>query len=127
MTSRARVVLDKSGSAGFFRRAKAHARALDRGELLKEEVVIAFEDPADFLKVMTKERFRLLASLQKEGSKPITDLASGLGRQKRAVTRDVTALSKYGLLKKKLVVNAGHGRHLIVTPVAKRIELKASI
>lgn len=127
MTRKVKISVDPSGAEGFFRRAREHARALDRGEVLKEEAVIAFEDPADMMHMLTTERIRLLGSLKRDGAAPITDLALRLGRNKRAVNRDVVALREHGLLATRYVTNTGHGRNLVVSPAAKRLELKASI
>lgn len=127
MTRKVSVVVDKAGAEGFFRRAREHARVLDAGEDLPDETVIAFEDPADMMKMLTSARIRLLASLRQDGEVRITDLAARLGRDKRAVSRDVIAMREHGLLLTKYVSNAGHGRNLVVMPSAKRVELKAAI
>jgi predicted transcriptional regulator len=121
------VIVDKDGAEGFFRRARAHARALDAGDELPNEAVIAFEDPADMMKMLTSTRMQLLASLREGGATRIADLAQKLGRDKRAVSRDVSAMRQYGLLLTTYVTNAGHGRNLVVMPSAKRLELKAAI
>ncbi|GEM_PF-233506 len=115
------------GAEGFFRRAHAHARALDAGERLPNEVVIAFENPVDMMKMLTVERLRLLNSLREAGETRIADLADRLGRDKRAVSRDVNAMRVPGLILTKYVTNAGHGRNLVVMPSAKRLELKTAI
>ncbi len=127
MASKATVIVDKTGVDGFFSRAKAHARALDRGESLRSEIVIAFENPVDMMRMLTVERIRLLDSLRKDGESLIADLATKLGRDKRAVSRDVSAMREHGLVRTKYVTNAGHGKNLVVMPSAKRVELKAAI
>jgi predicted transcriptional regulator len=79
----------KTGSASeFFDRVRGHAEKLDRGESLPAESTTAFEDPMELLNVLTAERVRLLRRA-KAGSLPISDLASGLKRDVRAVSRDV--------------------------------------
>lgn len=127
MTRKTSVIVDKDGMEGFFRRAHAHARALDAGNDIPDETVIAFEDPADMMKMLTSARVQLLAYLRDGGETRIADLAERLGRDKRAVSRDVTAMRDHGLLLTKYVSNAGHGRNLVVMPSAKRLELKAAI
>jgi predicted transcriptional regulator len=111
---------------GFFHRVRANAAKLDRGEALAPEVRITFEDPADLLSVLTSERVRLL-HLAKAGALPISDLASGLKRDVRAVSRDVVCLEKAGLLRTSFRVNPGHGKCKIVEPVAKDYHLSASL
>jgi predicted transcriptional regulator len=127
MSRKISILADSDGAEGSFRRARAHARALDAGERLPNEVVIAFENPVDMMKMLTGERLRLLHSLREVGETRIADLADRLGRDKRAVSRDVKAMRVHGLVLTKYVANAGHGRNLVVMPSAKRLELKAAI
>lgn len=127
MARKVSITIDKSGADGFFRRARDHARALDKGESIRAETVIAFEDPADMVRMLTTERIRLLSFLREEGAAPLTDLANRLGRNKRAVSRDVSALSEHGLLITRQVANPGHGRRLIVSPAARILKLRAAI
>jgi predicted transcriptional regulator len=121
------LIVDESGAEGFFKRARAHAQALDRGEKIPARTVIAFENSADFFRMITGERMRLLELLRDVGESPITELAAQLNRNKRAVSRDVSELREHGLLLTKYVTNAGHGRNLVVMRAAKRLELKAAI
>ena len=111
---------------GLFRRDRANAAKLDRGEALASEIRITFEDPADQLSVLTSERVRLLHRA-KAGALPISDLAAGLKRDVRAVSRDVVRLEKAGLLRTSFRVNPGHGKCKIVEPVAKDYHLSASL
>jgi predicted transcriptional regulator len=127
MARKASIVVDESGVGGFFKRARAHAKALDRGEKIPSEIVIAFENPADFLRMITSERMRLLHLLRDEGERPISALAARLRRNRRAVSRDVNTLKEHGLVKTRYVTNSGHGRNLVVTRAAKRLELKAAL
>jgi predicted transcriptional regulator len=117
----------KTGSTReFFNRVRGHAEKLDRGESLPAEITIAFEDPTEFLNLLTSERVRLLRRA-KVGSLPISDLASGLKRDIRAVSRDVALLEKAGLLRTGYRANPGHGRFKIVEPVAREYRLTASL
>ena len=110
----------------FFGRVRAHAETLDRGESLPAEITIAFEDPMELLNILTSERVRLLRRV-KAGSEPISDLASGLSRDVRAVSRDVVLLEKAGLLRTSYRANPGHGKLKIVEPVAREYRLTASL
>lgn len=117
----------KTGSAdGFFGRVRAHAEKLDRGESLPAEITISFENPMELLNILTPERVRLLRQA-KTGLLPISDLASGLGRDVRAVSRDVILLEKAGLLRTSYRANPGHGRRKIVEPVAREYKLTANL
>jgi predicted transcriptional regulator len=117
----------KTGSVdGFFGRVRAHADKLDRGESLPAEITIEFEDPMELLNILTSERVRLLRRA-KAGSLPISDLASGLSRDVRAVSRDVVLLERAGLLRTSYRTNPGHGKLKIVEPVAREYRLTASL
>jgi predicted transcriptional regulator len=117
----------KTGSTSeFFDRLRGHAEKLDRGESLHAEITISFEDPMELLNVLTAERVRLLRRA-KAGSLPISDLASGLKRDVRAVSRDVVLLEKAGLLRTSYRANPGHGRLKIVEPVAQKYRLTANL
>jgi predicted transcriptional regulator len=117
----------KTGSTSeFFDRLRGHAEELDRGESLHAEITISFEDPMELLNVLTAERVRLLRRA-KAGSLPISDLAAGLKRDVRAVSRDVVLLEKAGLLRTSYRANPGHGRLKIVEPVAQEYRLTANL
>jgi predicted transcriptional regulator len=109
----------------FFGRVRAHAEKLDRGETLAE-ITIAFEDPMELLNILTSERVRLLRRA-KAGSLPISDLAYGLNRDVRAVSRDVVLLERAGLLRTSYRANPGHGKLKIVEPVAREYTLTARL
>ncbi len=117
----------KTGSTDeFFSRVRGHAEKLDRGESLPAEITVTFENPAELLNVLTLERVRLLRRA-KAGSLLISDLASGLKRDVRAVSRDVVLLEKAGLLRTSYRANPGHGRLKVVEPVAREYKLTASL
>lgn len=117
----------RTGSADeFFGRVRSHAGKIDRGESFPAEITITFEDPEDLLNVLSSERVRLLQRT-KTGSLPISDLASDLRRDIRAVSRDVVLLEKAGLLRTRYQPNPGHGRRKIVEPVAREYRLTASL
>ena len=110
----------------FFGRMRSRAATIDRGESLPVEVTITFEDPLEMLTVLTFERVRLLRKA-KAGALPISELASGLNRDVRAVSRDVVRLEKAGLLRTRFRTNPGHGRCKIVEPLAREYNLTASL
>jgi predicted transcriptional regulator len=127
MPRKVTVAIVEDGMDAFFKRVRANARKLDRGEPLPNESVIFFENSVDMLRMLTTERVKLMRELRTKGPISITILADTLGRNKRSVSRDVTAMREAGVLKTKLVSNAGHGRQLIVMPAAKRVELKSTL
>lgn len=116
-----------TGSADeFFSRVRGHARKLDRGEPIPEQITIAFEDPIELLSVLTAQRIRLLLRA-KAGSIPISHLAAGLKRDVRAVSRDVSVLEKAGLLRTTFCPNPGHGKLRMVEPLARGYTLTATL
>jgi predicted transcriptional regulator len=54
-------------------------------------------------------------------------LAAAAHRDPSAVSKDVSRLTKLGLVKVELVQNDGHGQKKIVSPVATTISINASI
>lgn len=126
MKKKVRVSVTADGAAGFFRRAREHARRLDRGASLAPEITVTFENVGDMLRVLSAERVRLLR-VARERATPISDLANGLDRDTRAVSRDVDLLESFGLLRTRYESNPGHGRRRIVEPRAAKYQLTATI
>jgi predicted transcriptional regulator len=124
--SKSKVSIATGTTEGFFNRVRGHAAKLDRGETIPPKISITFEDPLELLNVLTAERVRLLRRAR-AGSQPITELASGLKRDVRAVSRDVVRLEKAGLLRTSYRVNPGHGRYKVVEPVAREYSLTANL
>ena len=126
MKKKVRVSVTADGAAGFFHRATEHARKLDRGVFLAPEITVTFENVGDMLRVLSTERVRLLR-VARERATPISDLANGLDRDARAVSRDVDLLESFGLLRTRYETNPGHGRRRIVEPRAAKYQLLATI
>ena len=110
----------------FFHRVRSHAAQLDRGRSIAPKITIAFEDPLEMLNVLTAQRVRLLKKM-KAGALPVSELASGLRRDVRAVSRDLSRLEKAGLLRTRYRANPGHGRYKVVEPVAHEYNLTANL
>jgi predicted transcriptional regulator len=123
-TARLRVTAD--GVKGFFDRAHAHARKLDRGEELAPEATVSFENVSDMVRVLSAERVRLL-HVAREKATSMSDLATDLGRDTRAIARDVDLLERFGLLRSRYEKNPGHGRRRIVESRAATYHLVATI
>jgi predicted transcriptional regulator len=126
MKRNTKVWVTADGTGGFFRRAREHARQLDRGEPIAPEITVTFEDVRDMLRVLSVERVRLLR-VAREKAVPVSDLANGLKRDTRAVSRDVDLLESFGLLRTRYQKNPGHGRRRIVEPCAANYRLLAAI
>src|ERR1017187_9935157 len=121
-----RITLRVGSTEDFFERLREHAEKLDKGETLPPGITITFEDPEDLLEVLTSERVRLLRRVKGQ-SQQISVLASGLKRDVRAVSRDVSLLEKAGLLRTSYRSNPGHGRLKVVESVAQEYKLIASL
>ena len=126
MSRRKTVTVTNEGAKGFFTRAREHARKLDRGETLTPEFVVRFEDAEDMLRLLSAERVRLLA-MAKKRPVSVSELAIGLKRDNRAVSRDIDLLESFGLLRTRYETNPGHGKRRIVEPRATRYKLVANI
>jgi predicted transcriptional regulator len=125
MKKKTKASVTADGAEGFFRRAREHARKLDRGAALAAEITVTFENVTDMLRVLSAERVRLLHAARQRT--PISHLASGLDRDIRAVSRDVDLLESFGLLRTQYESNPGHGRRRVVEPRAARYQLRATI
>jgi predicted transcriptional regulator len=123
-TTKLRITAD--GVKGFFDRARAHARALDRGEELAPEITVSFESVSDMLRVLSAERVGLLR-VTRERATSMSALAIDLRRDTRAIARDVNLLERFGLLRSRYEKNPGHGRRRIIEPRATTYHLIATI
>lgn len=123
---KAKITLKVGSTEDFFSRLREHAEKLDKGQTLPGGITITFEDPEDLLEVLTSERVRLLRKV-KGKSQQISVLATGLRRDVRAVSRDVSLLERAGLLRTRYQSNPGHGRLKVVESVAQEYQLVASL
>jgi predicted transcriptional regulator len=112
-----KLTIHGDGFEGFRKRSLERAKKLDRGELLEPEKILTFENA---FKTLTRARIGVYRKV-KEKEISITALADSLNRPREAVSRDVTALHSVGLVKLRNVSNPGHGRVVMVSPVAKKI------
>jgi len=110
----------------FFSRMRVKARRLDRGEKLESGLTVSFEDPADFLEVITPARVRILKEINGRAV-AIFALAAALSRDPSAVRRDVALLESKHLVRTRKVANPGHGSRTLVEKVAGAIELSATV
>lgn len=109
------------------RRSKEVARALDaKAATLPYARTFTSVQFEEFVTELTPKRFELLRLAFKR-RRSIVDLATASQRDQSAVSRDVAKLQKLGLVTVELVANPGHGQMKIVTPVAARIAIDASL
>jgi predicted transcriptional regulator len=108
----------------FFERGRKLAKAADRGDRIPDSRVVAFENVADLLSLLTAKRVLLLKQV-KETPTSISMLAKKLNRDRSAVTRDVQVLERFGVIQVTEKPLPGHGRQKWVTPLAGEIQLTA--
>lgn len=119
-----KLVVKSDGFAGYAQRALERARKLDRGEALRPEITIVFDNPLAMVEVLTAERLRLVQRVRRKSSS-ISALAVALKRDLKSVRRDVAKLERAGVVRIREQVNPGHGRMKIVEPVAQQYRLSA--
>ena len=121
-----RLKINTDGFEGYAKRALNRAKKLDRGETIKPEITITFEDPLAMTEILTAERLRLVQKVRTK-SVSISALAAALKRYPKSVRRDVLKLERAGVVRTRDQVNPGHGRVKIVEPVARECRLMAVI
>ena len=121
-----RIRIGVESTDHFFARMRANARKLDRGEKPAAGLFLSFEDPADFLEVITPARMRLLQAIDGKVV-AIFALAAALSHDPSAVRRDVALLESKHLVMTRKVPNPGHGMQTLVERAAASIELAATV
>jgi predicted transcriptional regulator len=121
-----RVTVTSGSVNAFIGRSVERARKLDRGQKLPSEITLSFEDPADLVRVLSAERVRVIHAVRKKPA-AVSELAATLGRDRKAVKRDVSLLESFGLVNAREEINPGHGRRRIIEPLAAKYQLVATI
>ena len=118
----------KSGSVDeFFSTVREVMRSADKGEKIKTRIkTLSFEDPMEMLHFLSITKLNLIRRIRQQPDS-ITNLARDTHRKISAVTRDINALEKVGIVKTYRAINPGHGRHRIIELTAKQLKLEASI
>ena len=93
---------------------------------IKPERRITFETAEDMLACLTPHRLRLIEAARQR-PQSVTDLATSVARNRSSVQRDISALSKAGLLQLSKRRNPGHGQVQIVEAVAEHFILTAVV
>lgn len=110
----------------FFTKVKSIMRAADKGEAIKPEHTVVFENPVELLHMLSNAKIKLINIIRKHPDS-ISNIAKAIKRNRAAVYRDIQELEKFGLVKTLEEVNPGHGRHKIVKVAADRLRLEAYI
>jgi len=110
----------------FLKRVQTTARKADKGEAIKESLVVSLP-PEELSRIVTTARLRLVAVVRKSDQLSVTGLARRLERDRAAVKRDVDVLVRVGILRTKESSLPGHGRQVLVLPAARQLRLLAEI
>lgn len=121
-----KLIIKTGTEEDFFKRGRQLAQAADHGELLVDERILSFEDPAEVMKLVTVARLALFRAV-KEMPGSITQIAERLHRDRSAVKRDVDELERAGLVTITDKVLPGHGRMKEVRAAANRFSLQAEV
>ncbi len=119
-----KLIIKTGDEAEFFKRGRKLAQLADQGRELPKESIIAYEDPADVLKLLSAAKLALFRAI-KDQPGSITAISERLHRDRSAVKRDVDALAKAGLVKVEPRVLPGHGLMKEVSVTAQRFKLEA--
>jgi predicted transcriptional regulator len=121
-----RVLVQTSDIAGFFDRARMVAQKADRGEFIEEKITLSFEDPKQMFAVLSEQRRRLMQEVMLE-PKTISELSRKLHRKREVITKDISLLERAGLVVSRKQSNPGHGIQKLVSAVAAKIEMLATL
>ncbi len=94
------VTLRVESLDAFFDDALAMGRRLDEGANHVGPAKLAFESMAGLLKILTANRWELMAALRKLGPVSVRALAKALARDYRGVHADVALLADVGLIER---------------------------
>jgi predicted transcriptional regulator len=112
----------------FFEDGRRIARQADAGQPLPEVRSITFENLEEMLEYLTPKRVALFEAIKSSaGPESITTVAHRVGRDRAAVKRDIDALCRLGIVNVDDVPLPGHGRQKLVSPVAHRVVLSATL
>jgi predicted transcriptional regulator len=120
------VTITTAPPEDFFRRGRRLAKLADAGQPIPEQRVISFEDPAELLQLLTPARLTLIQIIKKAPGS-IAAIAARLYRDRRAVKRDLDALTRYDLVTIEAKALPGHGRMKEVRLGAEHYRLEAQL
>ena len=121
-----RAIVKVGTAREFFKCGRNYGQRVRAGERLPESRLITFEDPVDMMRILSPGKLKLLRAVKAHPGS-IGSLASRLGRDGSAVTREVAQFQRFGLVRVAEAVLPGHGRMKQVSAVAGELRLEAII
>jgi predicted transcriptional regulator len=104
---------------------RSKIREIAQGKSVTPLRVIHFEDPKDFLRVLTPKRFELFQYVRSHGgAESIEELATAIARDRGTVSRDLKELARMGFVRLLETVSPGHGKRVSVRPPEGELELR---
>lgn len=121
-----RVIVKTSSTKEFFGRAREAARLADDGRPLRGTLTLSFESPERMFSVLSAGRRKLMARIM-EKPMSVSELSRALRRDRATIAKDVKLLQESGLVLAERKPNPGHGVQTIISPIAKKIDLVATL
>lgn len=119
------VIIQESTVDDFFKRGRAIAKLADAGKPIPEQMVLTFETPDDFARVVTPRKMEVFQTVRVQPA-CISDIAKQLHRDRSAVKRDVDELLSAGFVTVQVKTLPGHGRMKEVAPAARKIKIEVT-
>lgn len=120
-----RVIVRTGSRKEFFARAKEAAKLSDEGQPLRRALTLSFESPECMFTVLSARRCKLMAQTMGRPMS-VVELSRALRRDRTTMANDVKLLQSTGLVAMRKR-NPGRRMQTIVSPIAKRIELVATL
>jgi len=121
-----RVIVKTGSTKEFFGRAREAARLADEGRPLRGTLTLTFENPERMFSVLSAGRRKLIARIL-ERPMSMSELSRALGRDRATIAKDVKLLQESGLVLARRKPNPGHGVQTIISPIARKIDLVATL
>lgn len=104
---------------------RSKIRKIAQGKTVAPLRVVHFEDPKDFLRVLTPKRFELFQYVRKHGgAESIEELSTAIDRDRETVSRDLKELARMGFVRLLETASPGHGKRVSVRPPEGELELR---
>lgn len=120
----ATAIVRHESFGSFEDRMRKHARRVDQGQRLPNQVGVSVPDFSTWWKILSLPRRRLLQAVLVE-PQSIPALMRSLQRSRRSLQRDISLLNQVGLISILIVPSPGRGPRKLIWAIAARIDLQA--